>query len=93
MKAFLLKAALPVLALASYARAATTCATDNISCMIQPVIDLLGVLPSIIAQLNPIVIQLAILGAVVAAIGAIAAIFLILPYIVKKIGDKVGKAI
>lgn len=91
IKELLVKAALPVTAMVGYASA--ECATDNISCMIQPVMDLLDLMPTVISKLSPIVIALAILGAIVAAIGAIAAVFVILPWIVKKVGHKVGGAI
>jgi hypothetical protein len=91
LKKLAMKVALPVMGLVSYASA--TCDSSNITCMLQPVMDLLDVMPDVIAKLSPIVIALAILAAVVAAIGAIAAVFVILPYIVKKVGAKVGGAI
>lgn len=76
LKGVLVKCAVPITAVMSYAGyvAATTCDTSNITCQLQPVLDIISFLTPLIAAIYPVIIQLVILGAIVGMIVAVVSI-------------------
>jgi ABC-type proline/glycine betaine transport system permease subunit len=86
IKALLVRAA-PLALLAGFASATTI----NITESMQPVLDLLDFLPSVIERLPSIVIGLAVLAAIVVAVMAVASIFAVVVTIIKKVADKIGE--
>lgn len=72
LKALGMKVAVPMLGLIGYASA--TCESTNVTCQLQPVLDLLDFMPLVIEKISPIVIPLVIVivvATVIIAVGSI----------------------